>query len=307
MFGINFDFEYFIKDNMYVENLCLAIIQIGDDIPSSIYVGMKMKKCDENNYSYIHVKIDDMIANYSIFSNNQSYKRHLMPILDSVLQSDNNDQPKKRKLRNIVQQLSNIQFIDGVLIQLPLPQDLLGCIEEIPWYKDVDGLTSYNQGMLFRNAEQYKYFAPCTPLACMYILQNMCTDICTKNIAVFGKSNLVGKPITAMLQSAGASVISIDKHNPAQHELSSICDGIISAMGLPHYITPKYLKKDAFFIDIGVRKIQKKLFGDLHDNAKVKTSWYTPHVKGIGPLTIWFLMENLRKSRQLYALHHNKN
>ena len=188
-------------------------------------------------------------------------------------------------------------------MQLPLPKHInIEILDAIPPYKDVDGLTLINQGMLSKNYDINKYIIPCTALACMHFLRKHNIHLRGSHVAVFGRSNLVGKPIATLLQDAGATVVILNQHDLNQQVLSQKCDVLISAIGLPHYISKNHVKQNAFVVDIGISQVNNKLLGDVHPSVYEQTLTVTPTIDGIGPLTVAFLMQNLLKCHKLCKL-----
>ena len=240
--------------------LTLGIIQIGHNLASNKYIKYKLNKLNELKWSCLYVNLPD-----------------------TILESD---------LIKTIQDVSAKSH--GVIVQLPIPKHISSYVlDNIPWNKDVDGITFTNQGKLFKDYPGNDYIAPCTAEACMHFLLENKIPLHGRRVGVFGRSSLVGKPITIMLQNYGATVINIAKEDTKQWFLSKECSVIISAMGLPHYITQEYINEDAFIVDIGVTIVEGKNMGDVH--PKVKAKHITPVIGGIGPMTIAFLMNNLAK------------
>ena len=239
----------------------LAIIQVGDNPSSNLYISIKKKRLTEVGFLHEHIRLPEEIE-YEEFSQN-------------------------------IRRYGEDDSIDAIIVQLPIPKNLLPALEEIPPYKDADGLTMYNQAMLFRASQRGSYIAPATALGCIAFLDAYSIKLEGAKVAIFGKSLLVGKPIVCMLQERGATVVILSRKDQRQYILSCHCDVLISAMGAPHYITPEYVKKDAFVVDIGVTKIDGNLFGDVHPDVR-HTARFVSSTRGdIGPLTVAFLISNI--------------
>ena len=253
-----------LKDNKIRSKMCLGIIQIGDDERSNKYIKVKQKKLAEMGWTCIHRKLYETISNTD-FS-------------------------------NIIYQLVLDDSVHGIIAQLPMPKHIESrTFDDVPYDKDVDGLTLANQGMLFKDYMHGRSVAPCTALACMHFLQAHKVKIAGSHAAVFGRSCLVGRPISMMLQHSGATVVSINQEDKNQSILSRNCDILVSAMGVPHYITTDYVKQNAFVVDIGITQVENKMLGDIHPDVASHARWVSPTKDGIGPLTVAFLMFNLLK------------
>ena len=188
--------------------------------------------------------------------------------------------------------------IDGILVQLPLPKgydyDEKYILEMVKPSKDVDGLTSSNAGKLFLGEE---CFAPCTPLGVMEILKDCQIDLCGKNVVVVGRSNLVGLPLSRLLIGANATVTVCHSKTNNLKEVCQRADVLIVTIGKARYINHEYVKDGAVVIDVGVNRVDGKLYGDVDfDSVKDKASIITPVPKGVGPMTIAMLIVNVLKA-----------
>lgn len=238
----------------------LAVILVGDDPASHAYVNRKAKACKEVGiYSVLHempadIEEDDILSTIEMINNN----------------------PK----------------IHGLLVQLPLPKhiDTAKLLEKISPAKDVDGFHPYNFGKLIAGLDT---FAPCTPLGIMKLLEANDIDLKGLNACVIGASNIVGKPLAAMLLNAGATVdvCHILTKDLKAHTLSAdiVCVGV----GKPNLLTADMIKDDAIVIDIGINKVENKIVGDAdYENISKKCSAITPVPGGVGPMTIAMLLSN---------------
>lgn len=186
--------------------------------------------------------------------------------------------------------------VDGILVQLPLPAHLneRKILETVLPTKDIDGLTTHNMGKLFLQEEG---FYPCTPLGVMNLLGEMKVDLKGKNVTVIGRSMLVGLPLARLLLAKDATVTIC--HSKTE-DLKSKClnaDVLIVAIGKAKFINHEYIKDGAYVIDVGVNRVDGHLCGDVDfEDVKDKVSAITPVPKGVGPMTIAFLLENTLKA-----------
>lgn len=188
--------------------------------------------------------------------------------------------------------------VDGILVQLPLPSHLdeVSVIDAISSDKDVDGLHPVNAGKLLTGRDG---FVPCTPLGVMEMLASIgYTDLSGLNAVVIGRSNLVGKPLSLLLQKQNATVMMAHSRTAHLKELCQQADILISAIGKPKKITADYIKEGAVVIDVGINRMEDgKLCGDVDFEAvKEKTKAITPVPKGVGPMTVCMLLKNTLKA-----------
>jgi len=249
----------------------LAVILVGNDPASHTYVNMKKKACDRVGF-------------YSI--------THEMP-------SD----ISQEAIEETIVMMNQNPNIDGILIQLPLPEhiDTTKLLELVAPGKDVDGFHPYNVGRLTVGLDG---FVPCTPLGVMHLLQEYNIDVKGKNCVVVGASNIVGKPMALLLLNANATVeiCHIFTDDLKKHTLNA--DIIFVGVGVEGLIKEDMVKKDVIIVDIGVnRSANGKLVGDVDFNkVSPKASFITPVPGGVGPMTIAMLLSNSLKAAQL----HNK-
>jgi methylenetetrahydrofolate dehydrogenase (NADP+)/methenyltetrahydrofolate cyclohydrolase len=252
----------------------LAVILVGNDPASHAYVKMKETACEQVGvYSVVHKFPDDT--------------------------------PHER-IRQTVEMINNNPNLHGLLIQLPLPEqmDTLDLLDRIAPERDVDGFHPFNFGKLFAGLET---FAPCTPLGVMRLLEAYDIDPKGKDVVVIGASNIVGKPMAALLLNAGASVdiCHIFTRDLAEHTRRA--DIVVVGVGKPGLITADMIKEGAVVIDIGINRLESgKLVGDVDYEAVVaKCSAITPVPGGVGPMTIAMLLENTLKAAQKSAQSKN--
>ncbi len=247
--------------NNMSEKPTLAVILVGDDPASQIYVKNK-KKTAEN------LGINSIVINYpSDISENI--------LLDKI------------------QELNNDNKITAILVQLPLPKhiDKFKIIDAIAPEKDVDGLTPYNSGKLFAGEEPYVY--PCTPKGILLLLDEYNIELEGKHVVVIGRSNLVGKPVAQMLLNRNATVTMCHSHTKNLSDITKTADIVVSAVG-KNIIGEKILKSDCVVVDVGIFKdVNGKICGDVDFASASKIAAYiSPVPGGVGPMTIASLMLN---------------
>jgi methylenetetrahydrofolate dehydrogenase (NADP+) / methenyltetrahydrofolate cyclohydrolase len=255
---------------------CLAVILVGDHPASKIYISRKTEAC----------------ASVGI----QSIRKQFP--------SDINDQ----ELFNEINALNNDPNVDGILVQLPLPPHInpFKVMELISPSKDVDGFHPLNVGkMLIGETDG---FFPCTPLGIKVLLERTGVEVTGKHALVLGRSNIVGKPMAALLMQStpggNATVTIAHSHTKNLKELCQTADILIAAIGNPRYVTADMVKEGAVVIDVGINKIADatkksgyQIVGDVDfHNVEKKCSFITPVPGGVGPMTIAMLLSNTLKS-----------
>jgi methylenetetrahydrofolate dehydrogenase (NADP+)/methenyltetrahydrofolate cyclohydrolase len=243
------------------EDITLALIMVGKNPASQVYVRNKIKACDEAGIRVKDYFLDEKIP-----------QKELLKII-----AECNADPK----------------IHGILVQLPLPSHLneSEIINAIDPLKDVDGLTIVNQGKLMVGSDA---IAPATPKGVITLLQKYFVEIAGKNAVVVGRSSLVGKPAALLLLQKNATVTIAHSKTANLREVTRRADILVVAVGKPRFITADMVKKDAVVVDVGINKVEGKIVGDV-DFAGVKevASYITPVPKGVGPMTIASLLENI--------------
>ncbi len=248
----------------------LAVMLVGNDPASHAYVGMKKKACDRAGF-------------YSV--------THEMP-----------EDISQETIESTITMMNANPSIDGILIQLPLPSqiDTTKLLELVTPHKDVDGFHPYNVGRLTIGLDG---FVPCTPLGVMELLAEYNIDIQGKNAVVVGASNIVGKPMAALLLNANATVeiTHIYTDDLKHHTLNA--DIILVGAGVINLITEDMVQDNAIVIDIGINRAENgKLVGDVdYENVAPKSSYITPVPGGVGPMTIAMLLSNTLKAAQAHA------
>ena len=245
----------------------LAVILVGNNPASEIYVRNKQRKAQELGFDSIVIPLPEDISEENLLE-------HIF-----ILNEDTN--------------------INAILVQLPLPkhinkQKILEAIEPL---KDVDGFTSYNFGRIALGYKPYVY--PCTPKGVIRILDEYSIDIEGKNVVVIGRSNIVGKPLSLMLQNRNATVTMAHSKTINLKEICKTADIIISAVGTPNLITKDYIKDNCTIIDVGINRTEQGLKGDVaFDEVTSKAQYITPVPGGVGPMTIVSLMVNTLKAAE---------
>jgi len=243
----------------------LAVILIGDDPASHAYVKMKAKACEKVGF-------------YSI--------THNMP--DTISQDE---------IIATIEMMNNNPRIDGILVQLPLPKhvDTDKILEVIDPKKDVDGFHAYNMGRLVTNLDS---FVACTPLGVMKMFEEYNIELKGQDICVVGASNIVGKPMAALLLNADATVTVTHIHTKNLKAHTSQADIIIVGVGVAGLIKSDMVKEGAIVIDIGINRIKDgSLVGDVDfEDVSQKCSYITPVPGGVGPMTIAMLLSNTLKA-----------
>ena len=239
----------------------LAVVLVGDNPASQVYVRNKIKACEEVG-----------IKSYSEY-------------LPANCAQDS--------LASVVKRLATDKNIDGILVQLPLPEhlDAEKILKLIPTEKDVDGFSEENTGKLSRGED---CLVACTPNGIMKILERYGVETCGKKAVVVGRSDIVGKPMAMLLKNADATVTVCHSKTADLKEECLRADILVAAVGKTKFITADMVKEGATVIDVGMNRNENgKLCGDVDfENVKDKCSYITPVPGGVGPMTITMLMYN---------------
>lgn len=244
----------------------LAVVLVGDDPASAVYVRNKKKACQQ--------------AGINSFE-------HSLP-------SDTSQE----KLLALVEELNRKDAVNGILVQLPLPEhmDSKKVLETIDPRKDADGFHPLNFGHL---AAGNPVFAPCTPAGIIELLDHYDIGIEGKRAVVLGRSNIVGKPLAFMLLQRNATVTICHSRTRDLPEIARSADLLFAAVGKAGFVTGDMVRDGAVVIDVGIHRIDGKLAGDvLFDEVKEKASWITPVPGGVGPMTIAMLLRNTVRAFQ---------
>lgn len=245
----------------------LAVVLVGDDPASAIYVRNKKRACE-----YVGIK--------------------------SVSVTLGQDTTQE-KLEQTLNDLNNDKSINGILLQLPLPKGLderkaLNCIAP---EKDVDGLSSVNFGKLITKEVG---ITPCTPTGVMEFFKEYNIDLTGKNVVIINRSILVGKPLALMMLNANATVTICHSKTQNISEYTKKADVIVTAVGKAKFLTEDMVKDGAVVIDVSIVRTEAGLCGDAdYENIEDKASYITPVPGGVGPMTIAMLMENTLKAYKL--------
>jgi methylenetetrahydrofolate dehydrogenase (NADP+)/methenyltetrahydrofolate cyclohydrolase len=239
----------------------LAVILVGENPASQVYVRNKVKACQESG-------------------------------LHSLLEKYSEDMSEKALLERI-ESLNQDPSIHGILVQLPLPQhiDAQRVIEAISPNKDVDGFHIASAGALMTGMPG---FWPCTPYGCMKMLESIAYDLKGKHAVVIGRSNIVGKPMAMMLLQKNATVTICHSATPDLKAMTLLADVIVAAVGKRNVLTADMVKPGAVVIDVGMnRNDEGKLCGDIDfEGVEKVASYITPVPGGVGPMTITMLLVN---------------
>ena len=242
----------------------LAVILVGDDPASAVYVRNKNKTCTNIGF--------------------QSF--------ENILPSDTSE----LKLLNLIDELNNNDHINGILVQLPLPKHISShkILEAIKPEKDVDGFHLQNVGRLVTGNPS---FIPCTPAGIIQLLDYYSVDLEGKNAVVLGRSNIVGKPVAFLLLEKNATVTICHSRTKDLSKITRQADVLIAAIGKPNFVTADMVKDDSVIIDVGINRVDGKLVGDVdYQVVSQKVSLITPVPGGVGPMTIAMLMANTLQS-----------
>ncbi len=246
----------------------LAVIQVGNDPASSVYVGNKKKACE-------YVGIQSL-----------SYE---LP-----------EETTEAELLKLVDELNNRADVNGILVQLPLPEQISEdkVIQAISPDKDVDGFHVQNVGRLSVGEDG---FVSCTPAGIIELLKRSDVSIEGKECVVIGRSNIVGKPMAALLLRENGTVTVCHSRTKDLKEITKRADILVAAIGKPRFITADYVKDGAVVIDVGIhRNAENKLCGDVDfESVEPKAAAITPVPGGVGPMTIAMLMVNCLKSAKM--------
>jgi len=249
----------------------LAVILVGDDEASQIYVRNKTNACDKVGFKS---------------------EAHTLPSTTT-----------QAELETLIDNYNDDPSIDGILVQLPLPDhlDSDSLLERIKPDKDVDGFHPFNLGRL---AQRLPLLRPCTPKGIMTLLESTGQTIQGKDAVIVGASNIVGRPMGLELLLAGCTVTTTHRFTKNLPEKVSQADIVVVAVGKPGLVKGEWIKKGAIVIDVGINRMDcGKLAGDVEfEAAQARAGWITPVPGGVGPMTVATLMENT-----LYAADHLHN
>ena len=242
----------------------LAVVLVGENPASKVYVRNKIEKTKEVGFESIEHKFDESVS--------------------------------EDKLLSVVENLNADNNVQGILVQLPLPKHINSdkVLDTIDPVKDVDGFHAENVGKLWSGLNS---LVPCTPLGCSIMLKKLNPDLSGKKAVIIGRSNIVGKPMTALLLSMNATVTVAHSRTKNIESLVKDADVLVAAVGIPEMVKGNWIKKDAVVIDVGINRIERNgkniLVGDvMYDECLLNASKITPVPGGVGPMTIACLLLN---------------
>lgn len=243
----------------------LAVIMVGEDKASQVYVRNKSKACNEVGIEFEEFLLDENI--------------------------------KQEELIELIEKLNKDNTINGILLQSPIPShlDINEAFRTIAPEKDVDGFNPINVGRLCLNQDT---FVSCTPYGIMKMFEAYNIDLTGKNVTILGRSNIVGKPLIQCCLNKNATVIVCHSKTKDIKEHTKNADVVISAIGKSKFVTADMIKQGAVVIDVGINRGEDgKLTGDVDfENVSKKASYITPVPGGVGPMTIAMLMNNVIKA-----------
>lgn len=251
------------------DTVTAALIMVGDNQASQVYVRNKQKACDEVGIN-----------------------------VESYLLEENTSQ---KELLNIIDNCNKDPKINGILVQLPLPSHIeeKTVINAISPEKDIDGLNMVNQGKLMVGEEG---LVPATPKGVITLLKSNNIEIAGKNVVIVGRSKLVGKPLAMLMLKENATVTVAHSKTVNLKEVTKRADILVAAVGKAKFITADMVKRDAVVVDVGINRFDGKLCGDVDYQAVSEVAKFiTPVPGGVGPMTIAELLENILKC---YKIQH---
>lgn len=243
----------------------LAVIMVGEDPASKVYVRNKSRACEDVGIEYEEYLLESNIT--------------------------------QKELIDLIKKLNQDSTVNGILLQSPIPSnlDINEAFRTITPEKDVDGFNPVNVGKLVLNQDT---FVSCTPFGIIKMFEEYNIDLTGKNVVILGRSNIVGKPLIHCCLNKNATVTTCHSKTQNIKELASKADILISAIGKAHFVTADMVKENAVVIDVGINRLDNgKITGDVDfENLKEKASYITPVPGGVGPMTIAMLMNNVIKA-----------
>lgn len=252
--------------------LGLTVIQVGDDSASNIYVKQKSKMANNLEFNFNHIKLEENVT--------------------------------EEEVLKIINSLNRDNCVDGILVQMPLPEHLNSRIIQntISPLKDVDGLTDINMGML---VHKKNCLVPCTPLGVMELLKYYNIDVAGKNVVIVGRSDLVGRPMAEVMINSDATVTLCHSKTNNLKDITKNADILVVAVGKAKLITSDMVKDGVVVVDVGINRLEDgSLCGDVDfDGVSSKCSYITPVPGGVGQMTVLELGYNTYKA---YLLRQEK-
>ena len=242
----------------------LAVVLVGNDPASAVYVRNKNKTCENLGFHSF----------------------------ENILPADTSES----KLLGLIHELNIDDRVNGILVQLPLPDQISSnkILEAINPKKDVDGFHLENVGRLVTGNATFK---PCTPEGIIQLLDHYEVNIEGKHAVILGRSNIVGKPISLLLLERNATVTICHSKTQNLSAITKSADILIAAIGKPNFVTEDMIKDNTIVVDVGINRVDNKLIGDVdYQSVSKKASLITPVPGGVGPMTIAILMANTLQS-----------
>jgi methylenetetrahydrofolate dehydrogenase (NADP+) / methenyltetrahydrofolate cyclohydrolase len=247
----------------------LVVILVGENPASQVYVRNKRNSCEAVGFYSELIQLDA-----------DTTQAHLLSLIDD---------------------LNGREEVDGILVQLPLPEhiDEETVTERILPTKDVDGFHPYNVGRL---TLRMPLLRPCTPKGIMTMLEKTGIDLVGKDAVIIGQSNIVGRPMALELLAARCTITVCHSKTKDLEEKIKNADVVVAAVGIPRFVKGEWIKNGAIVIDVGINRLDDgKLCGDVdYDSAKENASWITPVPGGVGPMTVATLLENTLQAAQMH-------
>ena len=242
----------------------LAVILVGDDSASQVYVNNKEKMCKKLGINSFVYRLPEDTC--------------------------------EKELLDLIEKMNNDSDVDGILLQHPVPSqiDEMKAFCTISPKKDVDGFNIVNRGKLAVGEDS---FVACTPLGVVEMIKHEGIEIKGKHCVIIGRSNVVGKPLYELMLMENATVTVCHSKTTNLKDICKTADILVAAIGKPKFVTEDMVKDGAVVIDVGINRIDGKLIGDVDfDNVSKKASYITPVPGGVGPMTIAMLMKNVMKA-----------
>ena len=238
----------------------LAIILVGSDPASEVYVRNKTKSCEAVGIGGVLHRLDENVS--------------------------------QEELEDLIKKLNADVSVNGILVQLPLPRSLdsLKATELVSPEKDVDGFTSSSLGTLVASGSGY---LSCTPGGIVYILKSYGINLCGKHAVIIGRSKIVGKPLALALLNENCTVTICHSKTENLKDICKTADIVVAAIGVPKFVKADMVKEGAIVVDVGINRTENGLVGDVdYDEVCDKVSFITPVPGGVGPMTVAYLMKN---------------